>query len=67
MTRSLSSPVSVYMMPSSEVAEILGITRANRMATRLGARMPERSSIRVLDIWAMIRRQQMLENTVPVR
>ena len=67
MTRSLSLPVSVYMMPSSVVAEIPGITRAKRMATRLGARMPERSSIRVLDIWAMIRRQQMLENTVPVR
>ena len=55
------------MMYSSVVAEMPGMMRAKRMAARLGTRIPERSSIRVLDIWAMIRRQQMLENTVPVR
>ena len=44
-----------------------GMMRARRMATRLGAKIPERSSILVLDIWAMMRRQQMLENTVPVK
>ena len=46
---------------------MLGMTKQNRMVRAVGARIMENSSDLVLDIWAMMSLQQMLEKTVPVR
>ena len=46
---------------------MLGTARQKMMVRAVGARIMENSSDLVLDIWAMMSLQQMLEKTVPVR
>ena len=57
----------MYMMKSSVLALMPGMIKTRRMERKVGARMTDNSSDLVLDIWAMISLQQMLEKTVPVR
>ena len=55
------------MMNSSLLGLMPGMTMTRMMEAKVGARMPDNNSDLVLDIWAMISLQQMLEKTVPVR